>query len=190
MPTVRFQLRRDTAANWTGVNPTLGPGEPALETDTGKVKYGDGSSAWNSLPYSSVRPSAFIQTLMDDASAAAARATLGLASGTYTPTLTGVANVDTATAYACKYLRVGNIVHVAGKLDIDCTAVALTQLGISLPIASNLAGDGDARGTAASLIPETMVIRGDATNDRAEMIYTAVSTANHGVSFQFTYEVL
>lgn len=51
MTTVKFRLRRDTAANWASVNPTLGAGEPALETDTGKVKYGDGSTAWNSLPY-------------------------------------------------------------------------------------------------------------------------------------------
>lgn len=113
-----------------------------------------------------------------------------LASGTYTPTLTSVANIDASTAYACKYLRVGNIVHVAGKLDIDCTAVALTQLGISLPIASNLANDGDVRGVATSLAPESMVVRGDAANDRAELIYTAVSTANHGVSFTFTYEII
>lgn len=61
MPTVKFQLRRDTAANWTSVNPTLGPGEPALETDTNKVKYGDGVTAWNSLPYAVSAPSATIQ---------------------------------------------------------------------------------------------------------------------------------
>lgn len=54
MPTVRFQLRRDTAANWTSVNPTLGPGEPALETDTGKRKYGNGANAWNDLPYAPI----------------------------------------------------------------------------------------------------------------------------------------
>lgn len=51
MATVRFQLRRDTAANWTSVDPTLGLGEPGLETDTDKVKYGDGATAWSSLPY-------------------------------------------------------------------------------------------------------------------------------------------
>lgn len=54
MATVRFQLRRDTAANWFSVNPTLGPGEPALETDTLLVKYGDGSTPWNGLPYAAV----------------------------------------------------------------------------------------------------------------------------------------
>lgn len=54
MATVRFQLRRDTAATWSSVNPTLGPGEPALETDTLLVKYGDGVTEWNDLPYSAL----------------------------------------------------------------------------------------------------------------------------------------
>ena len=49
---VRFQLRRDTAANWTAANPTLALGEPGVETDTLKVKVGDGATAWNSLAYS------------------------------------------------------------------------------------------------------------------------------------------
>jgi hypothetical protein len=43
--------RRDTAANWTSVNPVLAAGEAGLETDTKLVKYGDGSTAWTSLPY-------------------------------------------------------------------------------------------------------------------------------------------
>lgn len=49
-----IQLRRDTAANWTSVNPVLAAGEPGLETDTGKTKYGDGTTAWNSLSYETV----------------------------------------------------------------------------------------------------------------------------------------
>ena len=47
----RIQLRRDTAANWTAANPVLGLAEPGLETDTNLIKYGDGATAWNSLPY-------------------------------------------------------------------------------------------------------------------------------------------
>jgi len=47
----QIQLRRDTAANWTSVDPVLAQGEPGLETDTGKIKYGDGVSAWSALPY-------------------------------------------------------------------------------------------------------------------------------------------
>lgn len=47
----RIQLRRDTAANWTSVNPTLAQGEMGIETDTKFFKFGDGTTAWTSLAY-------------------------------------------------------------------------------------------------------------------------------------------
>ena len=46
-----IQIRRDTATNWTSANPTLAQGELGLETDTLKIKAGDGSTAWNSASY-------------------------------------------------------------------------------------------------------------------------------------------
>lgn len=48
-----IKLRRDTSTAWAQVNPTLAAGEPGLETDTLKVKYGDGSTTWNNLSYGS-----------------------------------------------------------------------------------------------------------------------------------------
>ena len=50
----KIQIRRDTAANWTSANPTLAQGELGLETDTGKLKAGTGSTAWTSLGYYSL----------------------------------------------------------------------------------------------------------------------------------------
>lgn len=47
----KIQLRHDTAANWTSVNPILLEGEVGIETDTRKQKFGDGVTAWNSLSY-------------------------------------------------------------------------------------------------------------------------------------------
>lgn len=47
----KIQLRRDTAANWASNNPTPAAGEPCYETDTGKLKIGDGSTAYNNLAY-------------------------------------------------------------------------------------------------------------------------------------------
>jgi len=43
--------RRDTASNWTSNDPVLNEGEFGYETDTGKAKIGDGSTAWTSLLY-------------------------------------------------------------------------------------------------------------------------------------------
>jgi hypothetical protein len=51
MSTVRIQVRRGTATDWSGVNPILAAGELGVETDTRKIKVGDGSTAWNSLSY-------------------------------------------------------------------------------------------------------------------------------------------
>ncbi len=48
---VRLKLRSDTAANWTSANPTLLSGELGRETDTGKIKIGNGSTAWTALAY-------------------------------------------------------------------------------------------------------------------------------------------
>lgn len=47
------QQRRDTAANWTSANPVLLLGEIGYVSDstTGALKIGDGSTAWNALPY-------------------------------------------------------------------------------------------------------------------------------------------
>lgn len=48
---IQIQLRGDTAANWTSVNPIPASREMCVETDTGKLKVGNGTSAWNSLTY-------------------------------------------------------------------------------------------------------------------------------------------
>jgi len=47
----RMQQRRGTAAQWTSANPILAAGEIGFETDTGKFKIGNGSSAWGALNY-------------------------------------------------------------------------------------------------------------------------------------------
>ncbi len=48
---VQIQLRNDTAANWTSVNPTLARGEIGIEIDTNKMKIGTGVTDWDNLPY-------------------------------------------------------------------------------------------------------------------------------------------
>ena len=49
MTTIKF--RRDTSSNWTSVNPIPAQGEPCYETDTGKLKIGNGSDNYVTLPY-------------------------------------------------------------------------------------------------------------------------------------------
>jgi hypothetical protein len=51
----RLQFRRGTAAQAVIDNPVLAEGELGYETDTSLVKFGDGVTAWNSLPYAQIQ---------------------------------------------------------------------------------------------------------------------------------------
>lgn len=50
-PYTRIKLRRATSAEWTAGNKILSDGEFGYEKVTRKFKIGDGTTAWNSLPY-------------------------------------------------------------------------------------------------------------------------------------------
>lgn len=47
----KIVLRNDTTTNWTTKNPVLSTGELGIETNTRKIKIGDGTTAWNTLSY-------------------------------------------------------------------------------------------------------------------------------------------
>jgi hypothetical protein len=48
---IKLKIRRDTAADWTKENPKLAEGEFGYETDTGKLKIGDGTKLGKDLGY-------------------------------------------------------------------------------------------------------------------------------------------
>jgi hypothetical protein len=51
MSTVRIQVRRGLASEWTTANPVLAAGEMGVETNTNLFKFGNGSSTWTALSY-------------------------------------------------------------------------------------------------------------------------------------------
>lgn len=53
-------VRKGTVASWTAANPVLDAGELGAETDTGRLKIGDGATAWTSLPYVGIRDSLIV----------------------------------------------------------------------------------------------------------------------------------
>lgn len=116
-------------------------------------------------------------------------------SGTYTPTLTNTTNIDSSAAYSCQYFRVGNVVHVSGRVDIDPTAAgsANTVLGMTLPIASNFtnANAFELAGTASANSPhQDIAILADTTNDRATFQFASQTVNNMAIWFQFSYRVV
>lgn len=118
-------------------------------------------------------------------------------SGTYTPTLTNGANVAASTAYAAQWMRVGSVVHVTGRVDLDPTsASAQTQLALSLPVASDIGAVEHLGGVAApssnagaNCAPAA--IKGDAANNRAYLdFYCGTNVLNQELMFTFSYQVI
>jgi hypothetical protein len=128
MATPRYAIRNDTAANWTSANPTLGDGEWGYETDTGKLKIGDGATAWNSLGYtytnntttvtSAYTVAANVDTVYVDASGGAATVTL--------PALTG----NIGRKITIRALDATNTITIA-RAGSDTIANALTSVTLS-----------------------------------------------------------
>lgn len=117
----------------------------------------------------------------------------GSTSGTYTPTLTLVNNITSATTYEAQYIRVNTSVTVSGKLDLDPILVATTtQLGISLPIASDFGANEDCGGVAfaSGIANQGAAIRADITNNRAEMVYISSDVTNQSMYYTFTYQII
>jgi hypothetical protein len=123
MSTVRIQVRRGTAADWTAANPTLAAGEVGFDTTSNKMKVGDGSTAWSSLAYiSSDAPG--VSEIAQDAIAQALSVGSGL-SKTYDDAGNTISlAVDTAVVQT----RVANVSDTEiGYLD-GVTSAIQTQL--------------------------------------------------------------
>lgn len=63
----QIQLRRDTASNWSTNNPIPAQGEPCYETDTNKLKFGDGTTHYNDLDYFAGDATPYVLPVASDA---------------------------------------------------------------------------------------------------------------------------
>lgn len=117
-----------------------------------------------------------------------------VASGTYTPTFTTVAGLDSITASSpLPWLRVGNVVTVSGLVELNATAAnSLVQFRATLPIASTFVTDVQGGGVAAEGAAGGGVFRIVADSANAKALFSGeMSTGNTGtISFTFTYLVV
>jgi hypothetical protein len=176
---VNIQLRRGTTAEWVASNPILAEGEVGVETDTKKLKVGDGLTVWSSLPYINLTP------------AIAANIYAPLIS----PALTGIPTAPTATAgtsttqvatTAFVGTAVSNLIASApGALDtLNELATALgNDASFSTTVTNALAAKAPLAnptftGTVSG-ITKSMVGLGavDNTSDENKPVSTAVQTA-------------
>ena len=123
----KILFRRDTAANWTSANPTLAAGEIGLESDTGKIKLGNGSTVWNSLTYfyGSLEGADYVESLI----AGTGLTITGNSGSGSTPTISIPQSVATSASPSFAQVLVSNIPsadsHVATKAYVDGIASSI-----------------------------------------------------------------
>lgn len=109
--------------------------------------------------------------------------------GTYQPTAINVTNVDSSTVWNAMYTQLGDIVTVFGTVAVTPSSAAACQVDIPLPIASNLAYNTNLSGTATAG-NQVGDLEGNATDDRASLIFVTPSTDSLNFKFSFMYQVL
>ena len=123
----KILFRRDTAANWTSVDPVLSAGEIGLESDTEKIKLGDGSSSWTELDYfyGSLDSANYVESLVQGTGVTI---TGNSGSGT-TPTIAIGQSVATSASPTFSQITVNNLPvndqHVATKSYVDGIAASI-----------------------------------------------------------------
>lgn len=114
-------------------------------------------------------------------------------SGTYTPTVTAIANVSAVgTVETHRFLRIGSIVMVSGAVNLTVTAGAtLTTVSITLPVTSNLAAATDVAGSGSDTTNSGrgLYVYANAATDTARAEYFPPSSGISKIYYQFSYTV-
>jgi len=143
---IRIQLRRDTAANWTSANPVLLAGELGIETDTLKIKIGNGNN-WNDITnYSNITPSNLDSTLEDYLLVSDRGAANGVAS---LNSSTKVPNTQIDSTY---FATVTSVTSAVNTLDETITGELETINTTLGGIATDISDINTAAGTLASTV--------------------------------------
>ena len=167
---VSILLRRGTAAEWTASNPILLEGEVGIETDTKKLKVGDGLTAWSSLPYITLTP------------AAAASLYAPIAS----PTFTGTVSLDTGVSLVFEGATANSFettVQVADPTaDRTLTFPDSTGTLATQEYATNEIGTHSSDTTSVHGIADTADLATKTYADTAVSTHSSDTTSVHGIT--------
>lgn len=181
MSTVRIQIRRGTATEWTNADTALNAsgglvlaaGEMGVETNTRKIKIGDGSTRWSSLDYIA-SDSPAISEIAQDAIDQALSMSSGLTKSYNDNTNTISLGIDTSVIATNTYVD-----NAVSGLQNTVTSdyVLIADVG-------NAGGPAKLDADGNLLIPKSSIILEGSSADEYETTLTVVNpTADRTITF-------
>lgn len=112
-------------------------------------------------------------------------------SGTYVPTFTLTTNANAvANISQWQFMRVKDVVHCGGRVDITPNASGAVEVQATLPFASDFVSFSDCTGAGATVSNSVRIplgINADPTNNRVRISLIAANTFVHQCFFSFTF---
>ena len=192
-----YLFRRKTAADWTAANPVLMSGELGLETDTTRFKFGNGTTAWNSLAYAGasvgiVPWGAISGTLTDQTDLVAALATkqATLVSATNIKTINGASILGAGNLTLSASAAWGGITGTLSSqtdlqtaLNLKAPLASPTFTGTVSGITAAMVGapSGSGTSTGSNTGDQTITLTGDVTGSGTGSF--AATIANAAVTY-------
>lgn len=154
---VVIKLRKGTSAQWSTSTLILATGEVGLETDTSRMKIGNGSSLWSALPYANVLPSELAELAQD-----AVGNTISVGSGL------------TKT-----YDDANNVINLGINTDYVATVSALTSHEMDT---TGIHGIADTSALATKTYADTAASNAQSNAASALSLHEADTTNIHGIA--------
>lgn len=111
-------------------------------------------------------------------------------SGSYTPVASSIQNVSIATPYVWQWLRVGDTVHVTGRLDVTPLSIGVICIvEFTLPILTDIQSISNLAGAGASINSQAGSIYGDPSTERGRFGYKSADLNLQGMCLTFSYTV-
>jgi hypothetical protein len=175
----KIQIRRGIASSWTSANPVLSSGEIGFETDTNKVKIGNGSTDWNSLSYFSD-----VSQYLTLSSASTTYLTQASASATYIPQTSQQGIINSASAAAVAYL-VDSAPETLDTLN-ELAAALNDDANFSTTVTNSLANKLDASSASTTYLTQSSASEIYLTQSSASTTYEPINLQINTQSESYT----
>jgi hypothetical protein len=165
---------------------------------TGKVTIGtEGSETINGAAFAVLSSQYERATIVSDGTnvVASIPSVAVITSGTYTPAGTIVTNLDSIVSISdAKYIQVGNVINVSGRISVDPTAASRVDFSLTLPVASAFTdaeqGSGTLTFSKSASDYGTGQIASYATSGEMLFTFLADGFVSTTIRYIYQYEIL